>query len=178
MPGGRPLKFKSVEELEAKIADYFSSCEGGWIDQKSYEPVYESKGVQKRDGNKYVYEEVVKKVYRPAVTPTISGLAVYLDTSRETLLNYEEREEFFDTIKRAKQTIEAMTESLLLNGGAQPAGVIFNLKNNWGWKDKVEQEITGGADPVGILLQKYQITEGDNGRQDDEPVQSSSESHT
>ena len=42
--------------------------------------------------------------------PTISGLAVALDTSRRTLVNYEEKEEFFHTIKEAKQFIESVIE--------------------------------------------------------------------
>jgi len=37
---------------------------------------------------------------------TVSGLALALKTSRETLINYEEREKYFDTIKDAKQFIE------------------------------------------------------------------------
>lgn len=176
MPGGRPLKFKSVEELEQKIASYFTECEGGWEEVTSYEPVYDDKGKHKRDGNKYVYEEVIKKAYQNATPPTISGLAVYLDTSRETLLNYEEREEFFDTIKKAKDTIHAMTEALLLNGTVQAAGVIFNLKNNWGWKDKTEQEISGGENPVRMLLRGYGLLdEGSDDRKIDEPVSGSPE---
>ena len=27
--------------------------------------------------------------------------------------------------------------------GKNAAGVIFNLKNNYGWRDKTEQELTG-----------------------------------
>lgn len=98
---GRPLKFKSVEELQDKIDKYFTMC-----DDKD-------------------------KPY------TISGLAVALDTSRQTLINYEDKEQYFDTIKRAKQKIEAYAEELLCKGG-NAAGVIFSLKNNYKWVDKQE----------------------------------------
>ena len=40
---------------------------------------------------------------------TVSGLAYALGTNRQTLLNYEENEEFFDTIKRAKARTTAVS---------------------------------------------------------------------
>ena len=76
---------------------------------------------------------------------TVSGLANALDTNRQTLLNYEEKEEFFDTIKKAKSKIEQFAEELLFVGN-NTAGVIFNLKNNYGWKDKQEVEASVSSD--------------------------------
>lgn len=71
---------------------------------------------------------------------TVSGLAYALNTNRQTLLNYEENEEFFDTIKRAKAKIECFNEEALYSKDVPTTGVIFNLKNNYGWKDKQEFE--------------------------------------
>lgn len=71
---------------------------------------------------------------------TVSGLAYALGTNRQTLLNYEEKEEFFDTIKGAKAKIELFNEEMLYNKDVSTTGVIFNLKNNYGWKDKQEIE--------------------------------------
>ena len=107
---GRPLKFKNVKELQDAIDGYFLSCE---------DP--EKPGV----------------FIRPL---TITSLAVYLDTSRETLLNYETKDEFFGTIKKAKEKIHAWTEEQLYRN-TQVTGVIFNLKNNYGWKEKTESEV-------------------------------------
>ena len=73
--------------------------------------------------------------------PTISGLAYHLDLSTESLRRYEGREEFSATIKRAKQRVEIALEQKL--HGQNVTGTIFNLKNNFGWKDKIEQEHTG-----------------------------------
>jgi hypothetical protein len=173
MPAGRPLKFGNVEDLQQRIAEYFTKCQGGWEQIETYEPLKQGTKHIKIDGE-YQYEKVKKMIQKESVTPTISGLAVHLDTSRETLLEYEDRPEFVDTIKRAKQTIEAMTESLLVNGGAQPAGVIFNLKNNYGWRDKTETEVTG--DPVKVLLQKFGVIGGDDDRKADESISGSSQS--
>lgn len=71
---------------------------------------------------------------------TVSGLAYALDTSRRTLLNYQEKEEFFHTIKKAKDKIEQFNEELLYSRDVPTVGVIFNLKNNYDWKDKQEIE--------------------------------------
>lgn len=79
------------------------------------------------------------------VTPpeeiAITGLALFLDTTRETLCSYEEKDEFIDTIKRAKLTVEFAYEKRLIKNGN--AGSIFALKN-FGWKDKSEHEYQGG----------------------------------
>lgn len=110
METGRPLKFKSVEELQEKIDKYFADCDE---QEKPY---------------------------------TVSGLAVALDTNRTTLINYEEKSEFFNTIKKAKAKIEAYNEEMLYNKNIPTTGVIFNLKNNYGWKDKQEIEAEVNSD--------------------------------
>lgn len=74
---------------------------------------------------------------------TITGLALALDMTRQGLINYEEREEFLDTIKKAKLKVEGYAEEQLYKGG-NTAGVIFSLKNNYGWVDK--QEIKADVD--------------------------------
>lgn len=68
---------------------------------------------------------------------TITGLALTLDTTRETLLDYEARDEFSDTIKKAKLKCHNYAEDFLYTG-KNATGAIFNLKNNWGWRDKTE----------------------------------------
>lgn len=71
---------------------------------------------------------------------TVSGLAYALGTNRQTIINYESKEEFFDTVKRAKEKIELFNEEMLYSKDVSTTGVIFNLKNNYGWKDKQEIE--------------------------------------
>ena len=71
---------------------------------------------------------------------TVSGLAYALGTTRRTLLDYQEKEEFSHTIKKAKTKIELFNEEMLYSKDVSTTGVIFNLKNNYGWKDKQEIE--------------------------------------
>ena len=112
--GGRPLKFKSPEELQAKIDAYYE-----WA----------------KENKKHI---------------TITGLAWFLDTNRQTLLRYEEddsellksvsedvRQAFRDTVKRAKARIEMEYEESLYNKNSA-VGAIFTLKNNYNYVDKQE----------------------------------------
>jgi hypothetical protein len=82
-----------------------------------------------------------KKEKRPL---TITGLALALGTGRNVLIDYENREEFSNTIKRAKLLCENYAEESLFLG-KNVAGAIFNLKNNYGWKEKQEIEHNGGV---------------------------------
>lgn len=132
---GRPLKFKSAKELQKKIDAYFESCyEERWEqiigqDEKmTWVPIYDRHG------------EIIKDQVKPF---TISGLAVFLETSRQTLLNYEENEEFFDTVTRAKAKIENYAEEQLFDKNARNInGIQFNLNNNYKrWTNKQEVDM-------------------------------------
>lgn len=65
----------------------------------------------------------------------ITGLAVHLNTSRETLMEYEDRPEYVDAIKAAKDKVQMAYERDLRSKGN--AGSIFGLKN-FGWTDRTE----------------------------------------
>lgn len=120
--GGRPLKFKSETQLQEKIDAYFASCFIPVI--QNGEPVIDMDG---------------KPLMEQAKPFTMAGLAAFLDCDRKTLLNYSHKEKYFPTIKKARQKIEAYVEEQLFSPKIA-AGVIFNLKNNFDWKDK--QEVT------------------------------------
>lgn len=86
--------------------------------------------------NPEVLAKLIDQYCKNQTKPTMAGLAEALDVSRATLYNYETKDEFLDTIKKARQRIELIYEDLLLYGG-QPTGVIFALKNT-GWKDRTD----------------------------------------
>lgn len=115
--GGRPMKYKTDKELSETIDDYFDHCDN------------RLKEIHTKEG------EVVA-INHPEPY-TVSGLAYYLGVDRETLLNYSKNDMFFGTIKAAKQRVQMDVERRLMETSNQ-AGAIFNLKNNFGWKDKSE----------------------------------------
>jgi hypothetical protein len=72
--------------------------------------------------------------------PTMTGLARTLNMTREALYLYGKRDEFFNTVTQARAIVEEALEAHLY--GTAVTGVIFNLKNNFKWKDKTEVENT------------------------------------
>ena len=72
---------------------------------------------------------------------TMTGLAIALGMDRRSLVNYASRDEFFLTIKRARDKVEAKIEELSMRGKINPTMAIFNLKNNFGWRDQSQLDI-------------------------------------
>jgi hypothetical protein len=86
---------------------------------------------------------------------TVTGLAMWLDTSRRTLLDYDFREEFSHTMDAARQRIENYAEEKLHDPKAPSRGVIFSLSNNAdNWTDKKATELTIPKDGARELGQK------------------------
>ena len=77
---------------------------------------------------------------------TITGLALYLGfDSRQSLYDYEKKEEFSFIIKEARLNVENSYEKSLRT--VSVTGAIFALKN-MGWKDKQEVEQSGGLSMI------------------------------
>lgn len=142
--GGRPLKFKSAAELQKKIDEYFASC---WTYKRD---MFGNRIVDKQDPK---HSKATPSYVMIRCKPyTVTGLAVYLDTTRETLMDYEKNRggKFSDAIKKAKLAIYADTEEALFTKGSA-TGAIFSLKNNYGWKDKKETDLTTKDQPISLL---------------------------
>jgi hypothetical protein len=123
---GRPLMYKTKEEIQERIDAYFTECEGRYLTDPD--------GNILTDKNGYP----IRVDTRPL---TVTGLALALGfNSRQALLNYQDRDEFHDTITRAKAKIEQYAEERLFDkDGAN--GAKFSLANNFeGWKEKREIE--------------------------------------
>lgn|GEM_PF-891520 len=143
---GRPMKFQDIDELRAMILEYFKNAAPHWEEQTEYIDRRDPKsGKIVIENGRVVQDKVIRKVKTKQKPLTVTGLAVALGTSRDVLLDYEttyseKYPEFSNTIKEAKEQIKAYAEESLF--GTNTAGVIFSLKNNWGFKDKYETENT------------------------------------
>lgn len=158
---GRPLKFQSVEELQTMIDLYFQDCDKRTDTREwSHDEIIEDDqgktvcaACGKRPNTKgcmVVSGEL--KLPRPY---TVTGLAVWLDTSRQTLLRYDCREEFRDTIAAARQRIEAYGEEHLFDPKVPTHGVKFSLSNNHdGWANKSESRLTIPKDGAKELAER------------------------
>jgi hypothetical protein len=69
---------------------------------------------------------------------TMSGLAYALGMDRTSLIRYGKDERFYNSVKRAKEFVEQSLEERLISTSGATVGIIFNLKNNYDWKDKQE----------------------------------------
>ncbi len=133
---GRPLKFATVQMLQQKVDEYFGDCDPHIAKQQM--------PVKKADGTQYWAEVEVMTDQKPY---TVTGLALALETSRKTLIDYESgkyddpdldeevTKQFSNTITRAKLKCHGFAEQHLYTGKT-PAGAMFSLKNNFGWVDE------------------------------------------
>ena len=132
---------ENLDEMQRRIEQYFTDCEGEpLLDPNTGDFQYDK------------YGNVIMKNVKPL---TITGLALAIGfTSRQSLLNYQEKPEFVDTITRAKARVEQYAEERLFDkDGAN--GAKFSLANNFvGWKEKreidadVKNSVTINVEPV------------------------------
>ena len=129
--GGRPPKYSKLEKFQKKVNEYFDFCDNrtGEIHSEKW-------------GDMIVFDP---EPY------TMSGLAYALDLSRQGLIDYSKKNKFLDTIKKARNRIEADQEKRLSDKKTFTPGIIFNLKNNFGWRDRTETDVTSGGKPIPIL---------------------------
>lgn len=128
-PVGRPPMFESAEQMQKLIDAYFEECDGKILTDEEGNPIRDKNG------------RVIRDDRRPY---TITGLALALGfNSRTSLLDYEGKEEFLNTITRAKARVERYAEERLYDkNGAN--GAKFSLANNfkrWSEKQQIEGSI-------------------------------------
>lgn len=134
----RPSKFGSPEEFEKYIKDYFDSITISVPRTKvQNNPDIEADDDFREPVLNNLWEQIIDTEYTEI--PSILWLCEYLDIHRSTLIEYEEKKEFSNTIKKAKQRIEKYNAEQLYRK-EQVTGIIFNLKNNFDWKDKTESD--------------------------------------
>jgi len=118
---GRPPAFQSAEDMQNVIDEYFTGCDGTPLTDKDGYPIFDKSG------------NVILVGSHP---PTVTGLALALGFhSRQSLLNYQGRKVFMDTVTRAKMRIEAYAEERLYDRDGQ-RGAEFNLKYNFRWAEQ------------------------------------------
>lgn len=117
--GNKP-KYETPEQMQAVIDRYFASCDGEWLKDDNGDMVFNKFGSPIRVNDK---------------PPTITGLALALGfTTRQSLLNYQSRKAFVDTVTRAKARCEAYAEQRLYDRDGS-RGAEFSLRHNFKWAE-------------------------------------------
>lgn len=113
----RPPMYKTAAQMQAVIDKYFADCEGKPLIDSDGNPVFDKRGG-------------VVMVGKP---PTVTGLALALGfATRKSLIDYQGKKEFVNTIARAKTRCEEYAESRLYDkDGAN--GAKFSLEQNFRW---------------------------------------------
>lgn len=131
---GAKSKWLSPEHLQCMVDEYFESCNG---------PLFNNKGELLRDNDGHILKGQVKPY-------TVSGLALYLGISTQTLKTYregridslldemkaqtEDKLTFSRVVLDAKQRIEAYAEGRLYDRDGQ-RGAQYVLDCCYGWVD-------------------------------------------
>lgn len=120
----RPLDYKTPEELQKAIDQYFDACEGKLLTDDEGNVLTDKKG---------------RPIVIGAKPPTVTGLALALGfNSRQALLNYQVKKRFNDTVTRAKSRCEEYAESRLYDRDGS-RGAEFSLKYNFHWEDQKDK---------------------------------------
>jgi len=78
--------------------------------------------------------------------PDVEGFCDYVDAYRDLLSEYAGKPEFSDTIKKIKNWIYYKKKQLAMQNKMNPTIFIFDAKNNAGYVDKTEQDMTHHGD--------------------------------
>jgi hypothetical protein len=120
----RPRKIEQPEHLQEAFSEYITACDSATKD------VLNNKGG-------------LTSVPCPII-PTLGDFCYKIGITTEGLAAMENHsDEFFRTIKGIKEVILRKKEYHLMQGNGNTTGLIFDLKCNYGWKDKQTIEHEG-----------------------------------
>lgn len=146
--GGRPIKYETPEEFNEKVEQYFEYVQGE----------YHWECQTNEEGK----EEDVKVWDRMPEAITITGLCLFMGfESRQSFYDYEKREGFSYSIKRARLRVENHYESTA-QYAKTPTFQIFALKN-LGWSDKQEIDHSSTDGSMSTKPTKIVFTKGSKG---------------
>jgi hypothetical protein len=128
---GAPRKYETAEALSKAVNEYFRSiCYYGTVKDETGKPITNLDG------------EPVETVFY-AIAPTIPAMCLKLGITPRTWRNYcdeKKHPEFNEVTSMAMAVIEAWLAGESVTREKNLQGIIFNLKNNYGWTERVEIE--------------------------------------
>lgn len=128
---GRPMVYKSAKALKDAVERYFNSISRtATVTDPMGEPLLNDNG-----------EEL--QTIRYVRPPALSSLCLALGIDKKTWINYGDPDlhpDFAPIVSWARGFMEAYLEEEL-NTRDKVSGIIFNLTNNYGWRQKNEVEL-------------------------------------
>ena len=113
--------------------------------------------------------EYLEICLRNDMKPSLAGLALALNVSRQTLINYitgasQITKENEAVLRKFSTFLNALLEDYIQNGKMNPVSAIFIAKNNFGYKDAQEYIVnnaTQEASPESLIEEANLLLEGD-----------------
>lgn len=136
---GAPRKY-TPKTLRTAVNRYFASISR---ERELWEKIPD--GIDENGKERFKTVRVLNAMGEPATVieyfekPSISRLSIYLHIHRDTWNEYSHLEEYKDICMAAKEEIEAYLWGKL-GGGKGDNGIMFELTNNHGAKNKLEVE--------------------------------------
>jgi len=141
------IKKKGVENGGHTEQQYFKIAKSHWTWTEKDAPAVAKKLNE--------YFNMKAKDKKP---PTLSGIALHLGINIDTLADWRANRSanegnprpavIVEMLRTAKLMCEEWVASNMLTGDAHPVASIFTLKNNFGWKDKTEQDVTSNGESL------------------------------
>lgn len=163
---GAPRKYEDPGKLERAVEKYFKS-----ITREIRLTENKPTGQKDKDGH-MIYEQVdiINGLGKPVtvteyiVPPSVFDLCEFLKISESTWNNYcdgTKHPEFLGTTTRTRGRMRAWNEQqLLTRSGKDLKGIIFNLENNYGYKERLDVS----NESMESFLQR-QLDEGTGGQE-------------
>lgn len=130
---GRPRKY-SKKTLKEAVDRYFKSI-------STEAPLKDERGRTIKDRNGQAVRMI--KYFTP---PSVTGLCLALGIDRSTWQNYAaDGAETAEVCAEARAVIELYLEEQLVTKEKSVQGIIFNLQNNYGWKQRQTIDINHSA---------------------------------
>ena len=149
---GAPRKYKTAKALEKAVETYWKSISyqmpaiistpTGEVDEKGCVK-YATRMLTVDEEGRIRLDGIgaPKTVTEYLEEPSVAGLCLHLGISKDTWAEYAKLEDLGPVCERFKMRHENYLAGKLDGNKAKSVqGVIFNLKNNFGWADKTEVE--------------------------------------
>ena len=139
---GRPLLFKTPEEIQVKWNEYIDYCKNFTI------TLLNNKGG-------------TTEVPKPRIPTLGEFISEWLDIHSSTWDLYKEREDFIGTIKKIEDVVKNKKIASLVNGEGNTTGLIFDLKVNYGMNEKTIIDANITSLPVNLITNSPPLSDND-----------------
>ena len=164
----RPKKYSTAAALEKAVERYWGSIsyerpvvvsvptgevsESGEVKYKARMLLVDEDGIVSQDG---IGKPMTERIFLRE--PSVSGLCVFLGISRDTWASYKADERLQHVCEAFLLRLEDhLVDKLDGNKVKTVQGVVFNLKNNFGWRDRLDVAATHSGESLEGYLERMQ----------------------